>query len=671
MSPFMAGILSSILQSSKSLGIGRENSLNRLSPYVPLGLSGLLLCAVVTGCTTLKPAHFKLDSEVLSGRHHTFAVYNDHHRLISDPLSELYTEVQDRKNQGRPISDVYVISHGWNFTTPEAYANYHNYMELLDRHLQELTAIDPTYEPYFIYVVWPSVARPLNDIAHAVLPFGLDNGIAPVTSRLDMLLFQLPSGWKESINAFSVALGTRYPRDYEKGLEELGKLQPTQPLAHEDPSPPYCGPVEQRGEKKAVDLYEIDTRGQMGRECPLSTLLFHVLRWRSAQQQSPPNIHLVGHSYGAKVVTLAGMEAIRLQQNLVNPQVDHQDNEEVPLPPEKSITSLVLFNPAFHPRELHYLVHAPNPFSDSPSRANEVSLLQNISRKAIVYSARDYATGGIFDLGQAIFSNEIGQLATIPSTALYRLLEEYDNNLLLDFMTIPSKLESGILTLGVSVIAGTITWSLTKTFNIIPDWLSHSTQSDLYDAEWSKGPTWPKMIARTFLNAIDYWVPIGRVVTNADADKMGILRTAFPALGSIGMNRLATGPGKNYIPRFTFFMNMGTIDKLIGPDTDRRSGTNPDWDFCTLAAKVRPLDDKIDTRYFYSYDATSVMDTWFSMSGSHGDVRETAPPENCKDDTGQSLEKRRYIFNFVYNFTRGLPSSSAPPSVGCCRSQRH
>ena len=103
MRPFMAGILSSILKSCMPLDIGGQNSLNRLVPYVPLGLSGLLLFAVVTGCTTLTPAHFKLDSEVLSGRHHTFAVYNDHHRLVSDPLSELYREAQDRKKEVAPF----------------------------------------------------------------------------------------------------------------------------------------------------------------------------------------------------------------------------------------------------------------------------------------------------------------------------------------------------------------------------------------------------------------------------------------------------------------------------------------------------------------------------------------------------------------------------------------
>ena len=531
-------------------------------------------------------------------------------------------------------------------------------MELLDRHLQELTDKDPKYEPYFIYVVWPSVARPLTDIGHAVLPFGLDKGIEPLTSLLDTGLFQIPSGYKESLNAFSVALGTRYPKTYEQGLKELGQTQPTQPSDEKNPSPPHCGPVEPRGEK-AVDLYEIDTSGQMGRGCPLSALLVHVLRWRLAENPDT-HIHLVGHSYGAKVVTLAGMEAIRLQQTLGQPQSDQEEKVEAPLPPEKSIASLVLFNPAFHPRELRYLFA-------SHAHANEVSLLQNISRKAIVYSTRDHATGLIFDLGQVVFSNRFAQqakdLTYFTDMLDDSLIERFGENPLTDLSLAPLRLYTGLGILGYAVLSGPLEWFPTKAINIIPDWLSHITQSDLYDFEWSKGSALPKVVARGFVNFFDYWVPIFRFMGD-DPEKMGILRTNIPALGSIGMNRLAAGPGT--FPRWRWNPNKTAIDELIGkdaaprPDTDRRK---PKWDFCVLAAEVRPLDITIDRRYFYSYDATSVMDTGFfpflSLAGSHGDVRETAPPDekNCynKKRNGQPLEKRGYVFNFVYNFTRGLP----------------
>ena len=112
----------------------------------------------------------------------------------------------------------------------------------------------------------------------------------------------------------------------------------------------------------------------------------------------------MGHSYGAKVVTLAGMEAIRLQRAI--------DSPEQPLPAERSIASLVLFNPAFHPRELHYPISLPPPINLlqlDRGLSDEVELLQAIPRKAILHSGRDYATGRLFDLGQLVFSNEWAQ----------------------------------------------------------------------------------------------------------------------------------------------------------------------------------------------------------------------------------------------------------------------
>lgn len=616
-----------------------------------------IFVTALAGCKTLKPAEFKYQAPMLRGGHHTFAVYNDQHRLISDPLSELYEETN-----GKEISDLYVISHGWNFTTQEAYVNYHNYMETFERHLPEVQKQDPSFKPYFIFVVWPSVARPMGDIAHALLPFGLDTAIKPVTNMIDSAMFHIPSGWKESLNAFFVALGPGYPEQYERGLKDLGAADKGRDSEQRSDdswlAPPYCGPEELRKTERSqndteplrmvYDFYRVDTGGLMGRECPVSALVYHILRWRSTKRPTNPKIHLVGHSYGTKVVTLAGMEAIRLQRTIGLSS------------PEPSIASLVLFNPAFHPRELHYWVRDPthNIFKASEAISDEFDLLQDIPRKAILYSGKDYATGRLFDLSQFIFSNDVAQFLAVAPYGKDKVYNKFCDPVICARLLNPiGSLYNGVVALPVSVLSGVFFWSGTKIINVVPDWISHATQDDFYGLGWSTGDGNTAVYPRTFLNAIDYWVPFGRVATNADADKMGVLRTAIPALGSIGMDRLVA---KRW---YTPLHSKSYTREFSGDDTDRRPGNGTEHhNFCKVAGSLAPLKEKFDAHHFYSYDATSVMDTGTWGAGSHGDVRSTDPPSDshCRNiytsnDTSKRerlLEKREYMFNFTYNFTR-------------------
>jgi len=131
-------------------------------------------------------------------------------------------------------------------------------------------------------------------------------------------------------------------------------------------------------------------------------------------------IHLVGHSYGAKLMALSGMEAIRrwmlngltmtdkeklLTELSISPETGHfakpishnkteqiklgswYDNQEI-----FPIDSMILFNPAFTPGELSYPVDFP-PIVLAPT-----DTLRFIPRKAIVYSNTDYANGALFNL---------------------------------------------------------------------------------------------------------------------------------------------------------------------------------------------------------------------------------------------------------------------------------
>ncbi|MDR4470524.1 MAG: hypothetical protein MRJ68_19860 [Nitrospira sp.] len=507
----------------------------------------------------------------------------------------------------------------------------------------------------------------MGDIAHALLPFGLDKAIEPVTKVIDPVVFHIPSSWKESLNAFFVALGPQYPEKYERGLKDLGaadKGRDSDQLSDDRwLAPPYCGPEELRKTERRQndteplrmvhDFYRVDTGGLMGRECPVSALVYHILRWRSAQRPNP-KIHLVGHSYGTKVVTLAGMEAIRLQRTIGLSSS------------EPSIASLVLFNPAFHPRELHYWVRDPtrNIFKASEAISDEFDLLQDIPRKAILYSGRDYATGRLFDLSQFIFANDVAQLLSVAPSGTDPVYNKFCDPVICARLLSPIRsLYNGVIALPASVLSGVFFWSGTKIINVVPDWISHATQHDFYDLGWSKGDGNTAVYPRTFLNAIDYWIPFGRVATNADADKMGVLRTAIPALGSIGMDRLVA---KRW---YTPLHSKSYIREFSGDDTDRRPGNGTEHhNFCKVAASLGSFKEGFAPHHFYSYDATLVMDTGTWGAGSHGDVRSTDHPSerHCRsiytsDDTPKSerlLEKREYMFNFTYNFTRTPPIAS-------------
>src|SRR5262245_43485725 len=116
-----------------------------------------ILCAVVllagTACTTASrepgPEAAPLP---LTGENHSFALYNDRNRLIHSPIEHLERELARREAQGgRSITDVYVLSHGWNFTLEESARLWESYRLAADRELGGLRGLDPEYEPFMIF----------------------------------------------------------------------------------------------------------------------------------------------------------------------------------------------------------------------------------------------------------------------------------------------------------------------------------------------------------------------------------------------------------------------------------------------------------------------------------------------------------------------------------------
>ena len=193
------------------------------------------------------------DSYTLPNRFYTFAIYNDGGRLLTHPLLDLERTLKalnvERKllettkpsragnadlgesSRCAEITDVYVISHGWNYSAGEAVANYHNYIELLDRLqdkertsrkiLQEPTTkqifegeSQKPFCPYLIFVSWTSTVRPVEEMTSGVLPFDLGEIVRPIASLTDQVLLHPFTAWKQSFRAAAIALGTRYPNSY-------------------------------------------------------------------------------------------------------------------------------------------------------------------------------------------------------------------------------------------------------------------------------------------------------------------------------------------------------------------------------------------------------------------------------------------------------------------------
>lgn len=120
---------------------------------------------------------------MIRGGHHTNAIYGNNLYILSDPLNDIYREAtQWHATVREKISGLYVTAHGWNFMTEEALVNYYGHLEVAERRIAAVRRGDPTYNPYFSFVVWPAATRPFSSLVGSILPFGLDGWSSPKSS---------------------------------------------------------------------------------------------------------------------------------------------------------------------------------------------------------------------------------------------------------------------------------------------------------------------------------------------------------------------------------------------------------------------------------------------------------------------------------------------------------
>lgn len=689
------------------------NSMDKLEqPKKMHGLLGVTFALLIpiAGCTGEKYT-ISENSYTIKDRNYTFAIYNNENQLMTHPLEDLAHEVSRRKalqdlahevSQRKaepekiipPITDIYVISHGWNYAGSEAVANYHGIMEMLDCVMQVSAPNDgtkecvpdpgvlknsfPSFQPYFIFVTWTSTTRPVTEAAQAILPFGFDKAVRSMTFLVDAVPVHLLTGWKQSLNASQNALGSDpFPSLYFFN-DRIKSTYGTESFYYKDAS--------------------------IGRNEPVSSLVYKLIQAKGISSKHPckeeqqitldipgVKLHLVGHSYGAKLVAFSSMEALRrfvLVDNLgslPSPYTDWGEaclrkvyNSYLPdiamspeenfeklsdrefdenykiqtdfgegfsiVPPNESRAraeveriygSLQLDNDDSLIESLVFINPAMHPdefqYSNGYLGTKSSSVLAMIPRKAILYSKYDYPNGILFSARDLILNTKSAQL--------FNLNQRFDVPILSQSLGVVS----AALSMAYSIVHGAIKTTISTIGNLPRDlwyhikthrFLGHKPPIDTqgFEAGWLG-----------FWNFLDYFAPIFPPFTSRDEDDQGLFRLSRPGLGKTGLKRIAAG-------RFTG-LNLGGLAQFYEDSEDIDAHT-----FCNFTYLINNDNSEIDhettRRRFYSFNASQVYNTSLvPIVGSHGDLRSTSEV-SCSESSTAMKQKREHTFNFIFNFTK-------------------
>ena len=575
---------------------------------------------------------------------HVYAFYNHENLLINDPIQTV-REVARVNASSAPFTDVYIMSYGWNFTLPDGIANYQNYLRGINRQgFPDTTQRFPdTFRPLFLLVGWTSVTKPAAETAASVLPIGLDKALSWVTGIADTLVFHIPSAWRQSLNAATNALGHHYPDEYiqraEKEALNEGGVAIRQPL-----------------ETRAL------LHGEKGLDVPVSSLIYQLLDMNqkgelSGEENKAPEciegvrLHSIGHSYGAKLLSLATIEALRGFEYVHGKEsTDEKKCDEVRWTRKKKparIESLVLYNSAFHPNELDYLrntwVTHPLKYDRNPGgQGTPDDYLRTIPRKAFVYSNTDFATGWMFGLSQTVYNNAHGQKTSQYRTKWIASMREVEHKKLWAIPHWLAKVGLSVGTTAVNIAWGSGTWALRWATHIPQDFVHHIT-----DEEKSKN------VKLYPFRAVHYFLPIDQALWKgwfgvggySPTDKRGILRHSSQALGRTGLYRHAVG-------RHNLF-GLGTdpLQSFTGKDAEKATEF-----YETMAASINPPEPIMACREkFYSIDASSILYSAKPVAGSHGALRQDDTKEWVDTPNGRKeLSRLTLTIQFIYNFTKSI-----------------
>ena len=549
-------------------------------------------------------SYFKL------GRHYTYAIYNSDNKLISHPIEDWLKASADAQSHGEPYTDLYIISHGWNFTHQEAMAHFNRYLEVWDN-----KTYTRKFQPYIIFIVWNSTARPIGDTTRSILFYGMDDAISGVSDNTDKIIHVFTL-WRQSLNAYRIALG----RDSSKYYKNTNYFS-------EEPTG-----------KKSLQ----------GRNIPLSKVLYEIIKINSGDipEVNPYNrlpfeeqrIHLVGHSYGAKLISLASLEALdRYYNGPETPYPLDMNRFEQEFQTINTIESLVLMNAAFSPNEL-------NSFTEE-----RIYLLwEQIPRKALVYTNTDYATGFLYDTSQIIFNSEFGQ---IVDQRIYLISKNQNYPFPLSILKDVFFFGVGGIQLVFNIGTSAALWIWRTAIYLPTDFYNHVVNNDTFNNTIIGGGVLAKI-----MNVPHFFMPLDKVLPfwsgeNNFSDHQGFWRSTTTAIGRTGLHglRRTNQTWLNYLG----LQYAGGFEKFLANDSKQESSKISANEFTNIACSHKDL--KSEPRYFnngqlfYSFNGSKVYDTWKAMTGSHADLRKSKVADNCPNN----IQKREATFNFITKFTLG------------------
>lgn len=561
-------------------------------PRIPtIAALTLLACACGTTSATSTVAPALAPDAVL-------ASYDNSGRLLNFPLAEAFGDFAAADRAGRSYTDVYVLAHGWNYTMMESIANTSDWLVEIGAFADRLRARgvgDDAFRPYVVAVSWDSVSRPARAALDSVIP-GESNMLAEWLSYLpDTLVFHFFSVWNESVNAMAIAIGRGYPAEYRATLVQ----NPAFPASGE-PNPAAGGEV------APVPAAAAAVGRRYGRIVPVASIL-RSLAVESARRerrgQPPFAIHVVGHSFGGKLATMATVEALRGWDEALA-SLDES------LPPPR-IESLVAFNAALHPAELGYVEHRAErllSFADRLSAGDAFETLRAVPRRAFVTSRHDYPNGIGFDVSELLLQKDNVQksnqilTASPPGSVAHNV-----------------KAVTGLLALPLVVGWSALEWIGGRVLAIPTDWAYHVARNDtLGEPDGS-----PLGVARGVFNGVHFFLPLDKL-RGARGDRMGLFRHVRPGIGRQSVDEM--------------FAGRGWARRREGLEGLR---TEP-WPSMRafLAGEVDWSDDRV--RFV---DATDVYDGASPVTGAHGDL-------GNKEELDDGTRRIDHTMRFVLKVTR-------------------
>lgn len=430
----------------------------RATAFVRALIAAFTACvaAVAAGCASHVGTASYAVPTYLDGRNYAYAVYDGDDALIHGPIEHLHREILKRSGPGaKPISDIYVIAHGWNYTIDESFKLYEGYRHALDEKIVEFQREDPRFEPYFVFVVWSSVSRPLSDAVKSVWPWTRPEWGDRTAEGVDAIAFHMPSSWGESQGAEHIALGPprrRFVLDPGdawqpfdvRGIGTAALEHVRNEAARKDDAwrraagwPARRGPVSEYQLAVELGVERARETGFRGFQAPVSVLLDELVTIRDGLRVSQPadvggpRLHVVGHSFGGKLAALAVHDVA--QRRLVREATaDTADAADASAAPAPDIDTLVVLLPAMqvsemfsqldlssiepaHAERMRTLAASPggpllqdlsSVFGDGPLVLRYEPVARRIGAKILVHSRHDSANGWLFALGDFLLDHD-------------------------------------------------------------------------------------------------------------------------------------------------------------------------------------------------------------------------------------------------------------------------